>query len=29
LGGEHKGLKIIKEQDILVKMYNLINDQNK
>lgn len=29
LGGEYKGLKIIKEQDILVKMYNLINHQNK
>lgn len=24
-GGEHKGLKIVKEQDILVKVYNLVN----
>jgi len=24
-GGEHKGLKIVKEQDILVRIYNLVN----
>ena len=24
-GGEHKGLKIIQEQDVLVKVYNSIN----
>ena len=24
-GGEHKGLKIINEQDVLVKVYNLVN----
>ena len=24
-GGEHKGLKIVKEQDILVKIYSLVN----
>ncbi|BAZ45300.1 hypothetical protein NIES4102_23200 [Chondrocystis sp. NIES-4102] len=26
--GEHKGLKIIKEQDILVQMYNIVNAKN-
>ncbi|MDJ0594842.1 MAG: hypothetical protein QNJ72_33510 [Pleurocapsa sp. MO_226.B13] len=29
LGGKHKGLKIIKEKDILVKVNNLINGRNK
>ena len=29
LGGKHKGLKIIKEQDILTKVYNLVHAQNK
>lgn len=24
-GGKHKGLNIVKEQDILVKVYNLVN----
>lgn len=27
-GGKHKGLKIVKEQDILVKVYNLVNSKN-
>ena len=25
LGGKHKGLKLIKEQDVLVNVYNLVN----
>lgn len=29
LGGKHKGLKIIKEQEILTKVYNLIHGQKK
>lgn len=29
LGGKYKGLKIIKEEDILRKVYNLVNDRNK
>ena len=29
LGGKHKGLKIIKEEDILRKVYNLVNDQKR
>ncbi len=29
LGGKHKGLKIIKEQDILTKVYNLVRTQNR
>lgn len=29
LGGEHKGLKIIKEQDILTKVYNLVHAKNR
>ena len=29
LGGKHKGLKIIKEQDILTKVYNLVHAQDK
>ena len=29
LGGKHKGLKIIKEEDILRKVNNLINQRNK
>ena len=28
LGGKHKGLKLIKEQDILVEVYNLVNAKN-
>ena len=28
LGGKHKGLKLIKEQDILVDVYNLVNAKN-
>lgn len=28
LGGKHKGLKIIKERDILVNVYNLVNAKN-
>lgn len=27
-GGKHKGLKIVKEQDILVNVYNLVNAKN-
>ena len=29
LGGEHKGLKIIEEQEVLKQVYNLVNNQNK
>lgn len=29
LGGKHKGLKIIKEKDILVQVYNLTNSKNR
>ncbi|MEM8832575.1 MAG: hypothetical protein AAGE96_25035 [Cyanobacteria bacterium P01_G01_bin.19] len=29
LGGKYKGLKIIKEQDILVKIYNQMRAENK
>ena len=29
LGGKHKGLKIIKEKDILTKVYNLTHSKNK
>jgi|GEM_PF-1870039 len=29
LGGRHKGLKIIKEQDILTKVYNLVHAQDR
>ncbi|HEY9770367.1 MAG TPA: hypothetical protein V6C71_18070 [Coleofasciculaceae cyanobacterium] len=29
LGGEYKGLKIIKEKDILQRVYNLVNEQKK
>ena len=29
LGGKYKGLKIIKEQDILTKVYNLVRTQNR
>ncbi len=29
LGGKHKGLKIIKEEDILQKVYNLVNDKKR
>ncbi|MEM8721889.1 MAG: hypothetical protein AAGE84_21760 [Cyanobacteria bacterium P01_G01_bin.39] len=29
LGGKHKGLKIIKEEDILRQVYNLVNKRNK
>ncbi|MCC0175610.1 hypothetical protein I4641_01265 [Waterburya agarophytonicola K14] len=29
LGGEHKGLKIIKEKDILIKVYNQVHAENK
>ena len=29
LGGEHKGLKIIKEKDILTNVYNLTQSKNK
>ena len=28
LGGKHKGLKLIKEQDVLVNVYNLVNAKN-
>ena len=28
LGGKYKGLKIIKEEDILRKVYNLVNERN-
>ena len=28
LGGKHKGLKIIKEQDILVNVYDIVNAKN-
>lgn len=28
-GGKHKGLKIIKEQDILVRVYNLVHAKNR
>ena len=28
-GGEYKGLKIMKEKDILVKVYNRVNHKNK
>ena len=28
-GGDHKGLKIINEQDILVRVYNLVNAKNR
>ena len=28
LGGKHKGLKLIKEQDVLVNVYNLVNAEN-
>ena len=29
LGGEHKGLKIIKEKDILIRVYNQVQAENK
>lgn len=29
LGGKHKGLKLIKERDILVNVYNIVNAKNK
>lgn len=29
LGDEHKGLKIVEEKDILVKVYNLVHSQSK
>lgn len=29
LGGKHKGLKIIKEQDILTRVYNLVHAKNR
>lgn len=29
LGGKHKGLKIIKEEEIFQKVYNLVNDKDK
>ncbi len=29
VGGKYKGLKIIKEEDILKKVYNLINDKDR
>jgi len=29
VGGKYKGLKIIKEEDILQKVYNLVNDKNR
>ena len=29
VGGKYKGLNIIKEEDILKKVYNLINDKDK
>ena len=28
LGGQHKGLKIINEKDILIRVYNLMNAKN-
>lgn len=29
LGGKHKGLKIIEEEEIIKKVYNLVNSQKK
>lgn len=29
LGGEYKGLEIIKEKDVLLKVYNIINTKNR
>ena len=29
LGGKHKGLKIIKEEDILKKVQNIVNNKNR
>lgn len=29
LGGKHKGLKIIKEEEIIKKVYNLVNSRKK
>ena len=28
LGGKHKGLKLIKERDVLVNVYNIMNAKN-